>query len=560
MSEFPHAASASVPPLDGTPWSQAWQALIPHQQRLAGQRLSALFSTDPRRAERYSVSAAGLQLDYAKNRLDDPALAALLTLAKAAGLSDGIAAMFRGEPINPTEARPALHIALRGSFTDQADLAVNAEVDSTLARLEALVTSVANRDWRGFSDRPITDIVNIGIGGSDLGPVMATEALRPYHTGRFRSHFLANIDGADFERTLHGLDPATTLFIVASKSFGTLETRKNAEAARAWVLADSGDPAAVARHFVAVSANVAKAVAFGIDERQVFPLWDWVGGRYSLWSAIGLPIMFAIGVNGFRALQQGAQAMDSHFAQAELAHNMPVLLALLGIWYQNLWGARSQAILPYLHDLRRFPDFLQQLEMESNGKSCNLAGEPLAYHSAAVVWGTPGTLGQHSFHQLLHQGTQFIPVDFITALRAHHRVADHHHHLFANCVAQSQALLEGKSLEAATAELLQAGFDHEQARQLAPHKVIAGNRPSNMLLMEQLTPQTLGALIALYEHKVYVQSLIWRINAFDQWGVELGKQLSERISPLLIDGTLPLPDQFDGSTAALIRRYRSGLL
>ncbi|MDY6828354.1 MAG: glucose-6-phosphate isomerase [Pseudomonadota bacterium] len=549
----------SIPHPDDTQLAEAWRRVVEASKGYAGTTLRSLFAAPDghTRADRYCVSAAGITLDYSKNWINGPVMDALVGLGHAAEVPASVTAMFEGAPINATESRPALHVALRGSYRDRPGLEVESAVHDTQSRLLGLYQSLERGDRCGFSGRRIRHIVNIGIGGSDLGPRLVTAALRPFHNGRFQCHFLANIDGEDFLQTTQHLDPEETLFVVASKSFGTLETRKNALAAREWVLAAAGGRAdAIARHFVAVSANVPKAVEFGIEAEQVFPMWDWVGGRYSLWSAIGLPILFAVGPAQFEALLAGARAMDSHFRSAAPEENLPVLLALLGVWYQNLWGARSHVILPYAEGLRQLPDFLQQLDMESNGKSCTRDGGPIDYPTGSVIWGTPGTIGQHSFHQLLHQGTQLIPADFIVALQPITAVDDHQDHLFANCLAQSRALMWGKTLEEAEAEMCNAGVEAREAKRLAPHRAVPGNRPSNTLLLQQLDPANLGALLALYEHKVYVQSLIWNINAFDQWGVELGKALSDAYHPLLT-GTTPLPEELDASTAALIRSYRT---
>jgi glucose-6-phosphate isomerase len=529
-----------------------WPSLQQHHQRLAGSALQDLFTQDTQRAAKFSVEAAGLRLDYSKNFIDTDLLAALVGLSQQADLGRAINDLFSGAMVNHTEKRAALHTALRSPQPVIDATAVN----DTFARMAELVHKVHIGEWRGYSNETITDVVNIGIGGSDLGPQMATHALKPFHTGHVRLHFVSNVDPSCLQDLLSHLNPARTLFIVASKSFTTLETLQNAQAARHWLQqfapGDAGENHATARHFVAVSSAVNKAQAFGIAADNILPMWDWVGGRYSLWSAIGLPIALAIGMEQFNALRAGAHAMDEHFRQAPVAGNMPAILGLLGFWYQHFWHTTSHVVLPYDHYLRYFPDYLQQLDMESNGKRVTRSGEALPYHSGPVIWGSVGTNGQHSFHQLLHQGTHMIPADFILTLQSHQKdCGEQHRHLLANGLAQSQALMCGKSRETVEAELRAQGLADNEIAFLAPHKVITGNRPSNLITIDQLTPATLGALVALYEHKVYVQSVLWDINPFDQWGVELGKQLSGPIFAALEgqDSTL------DGSTAATIRRY-----
>jgi glucose-6-phosphate isomerase len=532
--------------------SPEWQALQQSAAVVKGAplRMKALFAQDPQRHARFSCEAAGILLDYSKNLVTEVVREQLLTLARKAGMQDAIAAMFRGDVINTTEQRQVLHVTLRspkrGTNQEQA-------VHATLDRMEAFVNDVATGHWLGYDGRPITDVVNIGIGGSDLGPAMVYEALTPFHLAHMRCHFVSNVDPVHLEQTLRQLDAGTTLFVLASKTFTTLETTLNAQAARAWVL-QSADEAALRKHFVAVSANVEKAAAFGIDRDSIFPMWDWVGGRYSLWSAIGLPVALGVGMTNFRELLHGAHLMDEHFRTAPFEQNLPVLLALLTLWYLNFLGAESQVLLPYAQNLTLFPAFLQQLDMESLGKSVSSTGVPLDGVSGGIVWGSAGTNGQHSFHQLLHQGTHLIPADFIALAQSATGNREQHRHLLANCFAQSQALMDGKTLEQATLELREAGMDESKAAALAPHKVVPGNRPSNTLLLEKLTPQTLGALTVLYEHKVYAQSIVLGINAFDQWGVELGKALGNRVYSALAakqDCTT-----FDASTNALINRVR----
>jgi glucose-6-phosphate isomerase len=530
-----------------------WQALLQSAAAVKGAplRLKALFAQDADRFARFSCEAAGILLDYSKNLLTDEIRAQLLTLAHNAGVQDAIAAMFRGDVINNTEQRQVLHVALRSPkrATPQEQA-----VHATLDRMEAFVNEVATGTWLGFDGRPITDVVNIGIGGSDLGPAMVYEALAPFHLAQLRCHFVSNVDPVHLEQTLMRLDASTTLFVIASKTFTTLETMLNANAARAWLLQRGADEAALVKHFVAVSANVERAAAFGIDADNIFPMWDWVGGRYSLWSAIGLPVALGIGMTHFRTLLEGAHAMDEHFRAAPFAKNLPVILALLHVWYANFLCAESQVVLPYAQNLHLFPAFLQQLDMESLGKSVDRNGDRLGSPSGAIVWGSAGTNGQHSFHQLLHQGTHLIPADFIAVVQSATGNREQQRQLLANCFAQGQALMDGKTLEQATAELSAQGLSDDAADALAPHKVVPGNRPSNTLLLRKLTPATLGALVALYEHKVYVQSIVLGINAFDQWGVELGKALSSDVYSAIAapkDCTA-----FDASTNALINLSR----
>ncbi|HTQ99985.1 MAG TPA: glucose-6-phosphate isomerase [Candidatus Acidoferrum sp.] len=507
-----------------------------------------LFRIDPTRAGRYRLEAAGLTLDYSKNLLTDAIKSVLLHLALRADMPGRIAALFRGEHVNNTEDRPALHMLLRSPAKATAR---EQEVHATLDRMERFVTAVHDGSWRGHGNQVIRNIVNIGIGGSDLGPAMTYAALTPYHAGNLHCHFVSNVDPLHLEQTLNALSAESTLFVIASKTFTTLETMQNAEAARRWVLQSGVPQSALQKHFVAVSANVEKAAAFGIARDNIFPMWDWVGGRYSLWSAIGLPVALGVGMPDFRALLHGAHLMDEHFRSAELAHNMPVLLALLTHWYYHGHGAHSHAVLPYAQNLHLFPAFLQQLDMESLGKSVDQHGQTLGCDSGGILWGSAGTNGQHSFHQLLHQGTRLIPADFIAAIESHSSNREAHLHLLANCFAQSQALMAGKSVAAAKAELLQQGKTEQEAAWLAPFKVCPGNRPSNTLLMRKLTPATLGALVALYEHKVFAQSVLLDMNAFDQWGVELGKILSTGVFKAFADDAVRT--SLDSSTAALVR-------
>ena len=535
----------------------AWKALVAHRSATKSLRMADEFARDRSRAQTLSLEAAGLFLDYSKNQVTAETMRLLLALAHERGVAAHRDAMMAGERINTTEHRAVLHMALRnpaGSARryplDGADVGV--DVQHELSHMREFTQRVRDGAWRGRTGRAITDVVNIGIGGSDLGPQMVCEALRPFTRADLRTHFVSNVDGASLARVLSKVNAETTLFIVASKVFNTQETLMNARSARDWFIANGGTEADVAQHFVAVSTNADAVRTFGIDTANMFRFWDWVGGRYSLWSATGLSIALAIGMDGFEELLAGAHAMDEHFANAPLEANMPVLLALIGVWNTNFCGASSQCVAPYAQDLHRLPAYLQQLEMESNGKSVDCDGKALSSPSCPVIWGEPGTNGQHAFFQLLHQGTSVIPVDFIAAVRAHDSLPDHHRVLLANCIAQSEALMVGKSEAQVREELRAQGLDAAANDALAPHKVFAGNRPSNTILMDDLSPSTLGALIALYEHKVLVQGVIWGVNSFDQWGVELGKQLAKTIDAELRAGAVS--GAHDASTAALMRR------
>ena len=530
-----------------------WPALEAHRNEWVNTTLAELFEQDSTRADRFNVSAAGLSLDYSKNHLTAETLQLLLKVAEQAQLGDAIKQLLKGQPVNNTENRPALHTALR--FQGEPQTAEHKEVAETLSRMEQLVNDVTCGNWLGYTGQTITDVVNIGIGGSDLGPRMICKALTPYHTGKVNVHFVANIDGCELNDLTKRLNPERTLFLVASKSFSTQETLENALSARAWVLDSGCEQSNLAKHFVAISSKVDKAVDFGIAAENVYPIWDWVGGRYSLWSAIGMPIAFAVGMDNFNALRAGAGAMDTHFAQAPLEKNLPVIMGLVMFWYSEFMGATTQAILPYSNHLGLLPMYLQQLEMESNGKSVTREGTPVDYPTGAIVWGTEGTNGQHSFHQLLHQGTSLIPIDFIATLKSHSPYDHQHRLLFANCVAQSQALLTGRNLETAQSELKAQGHSEEEIAFLAPHKVHPGNRPSSTFVMEKLSPETLGALIAAYEHKVFVIATLLNINPYDQWGVELGKLLGTHVN-IAIE-TTDIPGDWDASTRALIRQYCS---
>ncbi|MDM9653057.1 glucose-6-phosphate isomerase [Pseudomonas wenzhouensis] len=535
----------------------AWQALQQHRAEMAGFSMREAFAADARRFQRFSLDSCGLLLDYSKNLIDERGLELLIQLAEQAGLQESIANLFNGEQVNASEGRAALHTALRSPIgrrllVDGKDIIP--EVHRVLNQVTELVSRIHSGLWRGYSEKPIKEVVNIGIGGSFLGPQLVSEALRPFTQRGVRCHYLANIDGSEFRELTARLDPETTLFIVSSKSFGTLETLKNTLAARDWYLAMGGPEEELHRHFIAVTSNRKAAIEFGIGEENIFPMWDWVGGRYSLWSAIGLPIALAIGISNFKELLAGAYAMDQHFTQAPLAENMPVLMALLGIWYTNFWGAQSHAILPYDHYLRNFTKHLQQLDMESNGKSVRQDGSELNIATGPIIWGGVGCNGQHAYHQLLHQGRLLVPADFIVPVNSYNPLSDHHQWLFANCLSQAQALMQGKTREEAEAELRAKGMPEAEVQRLAPHKVIPGNRPSNILVMNRIAPFELGALVALYEHKVFVQSAIWGINAFDQWGVELGKEMGKEVYQRLT-GQLD-SSASDASTQGLIDHFR----
>ncbi|WP_338845046.1 glucose-6-phosphate isomerase [Massilia sp. W12] len=540
------------------PASPAHHALQAHAQSARNWHMRDLFAADPDRFSRMSLEAAGIFLDYSKNRLDAHTLQLLFALAREKNLAARRDAMFAGAPINNTEGRAVLHTALRAPRELAPQLAqqdVGADVHSVLTRMRRFSDQVRSGQWRGYDGRIITDVVNIGIGGSDLGPKMAAHALRSYSHPRLKMHFVSNVDGHDLDAVLQQIEPATSLFIVASKTFTTIETMMNARSARAWLLAHGGADAeaGLAKHFVAVSTNLAAVTEFGIAPENMFPFWDWVGGRYSLWSAIGLPLMLALGHGYFGDLLAGAHAMDRHFCEAELEQNLPVILAMCGVWNRNYLGFGAHSIACYHQDLAHFPAYLQQLEMESNGKSVRSNGQPVQQATCPLIWGERGTNGQHAYFQLLHQGTDIIPLDFIAALNASHDLPGHQDALLANCFAQAEALMRGKQEDEVRAELRQAGMNETQQAQLLPHKLFAGNRPSNMILLEMLTPHALGALIALYEHKTFVQGVIWDLNSFDQWGVELGKALAATIQRELAGGAAAA---HDSSTAGLIARAR----
>lgn len=521
------------------PQLPAWQALKAHRQAIQNVQLRTLFANDPQRGERMAIEAIGIYLDYSKHRITDETLQLLLQLAEQSNLATHINAMFCGEKINVTEQRAALHVALRtpkekSIYLDGVD--VIPQVHAVLDKMAVFANKIRHGQWQGYTGKRICNIVNIGIGGSDLGPVMAYEALRYYTQRDLTFRFISNIDDTDFAEATRDLNPEETLFIISSKTFTTLETMTNANTARDWILAKLQNPAAIARHFVAVSTNAALVAKFGIDTTNMFEFWDWVGGRYSLDSAIGLSLMIAIGFEHFRDMLAGFHQMDEHFRTTPFASNLPVLMALLTIWYNNFFDAQTVAILPYEQYLKRFPAYLQQLTMESNGKSVTLDGNPVNYQTSPIYWGEPGTNGQHSFYQLLHQGTQLIPCDFIAFMQPLNPLDRHHDLLMANVFAQTAGLAFGEAAEG------------------APHRAFPGNHPSSTLLLEKLTPAALGKLLALYEHNVFTQGVIWQIDSFDQWGVELGKKLAERIVPELESEEMPVL-QHDSSTDALIRRY-----
>jgi len=528
------------------------QHLKTHQAAMAAVHMRELFASDPQRFERYSLQVGDLLLDYSKNRITDETMHLLVRLAEEADVTGWRERMFGGEKINNTENRAVLHVALRNRsnrpvIVDGED--VMPKVNAVIERMGAFAEKVRSGDWRGYTGARITDVVNIGIGGSDLGPQMVVQALKPYRHPDLKLHFISNIDGAHVKEALEALNPETTLFIVSSKTFTTQETMTNAHYARAWFLAQAQDEKSIAQHFVAVSTNGEAVTAFGIDPANMFEFWDWVGGRYSLWSAIGLSIVLAVGADRFAELLEGAQAMDDHFRQAPLDRNMPVILALLGVWYNNFFGAESHAILPYDHYLRSLPAYLEQADMESNGKSVDRDGNAVDYATGAIVWGATGINGQHAFYQLLHQGTKMIPADFIVSVEPHTELQEHHDILVANFLAQTEALMRGR-----TREETQREMGATQTGQFVSHKVFDGNHPSNAILLQKLTPHALGMLIALYEHKIFVQGVIWNLNSYDQWGVELGKQLARRILTEL-HADAPAGGH-DASTNALINYYR----
>ncbi|MBI1391635.1 MAG: glucose-6-phosphate isomerase [Alphaproteobacteria bacterium] len=536
-----------------------WRDLVRHAETLKARRTTDLFAADPQRAADFSVEAAGVFLDFSKNKISREALAALLALANAVDVAGGIKRMVSGERINATENRAVLHVALRDFANRAYDLdgenlaqAVRAE----RARMVAFADAYAKGDLLGFTGEPLDTVVNIGIGGSDLGPRMVVDALKPYWLEGKRTFFVSNVDGRDLGDALDRVDPARTLFVIASKTFTTQETMTNASSARAWFLANGGAEETVARHFVALSTNERAVTAFGIDPANMFRFWDWVGGRFSLWSAIGLSIALQVGSANFERLLRGAHAMDEHFRSAPPAENLPVLLALVGVWTRNFQGVGAHAVLPYDQRLARLPAFLQQADMESNGKSVSLSGAPVGVSTGPIVFGEPGTNGQHAFYQLLHQGTDIVSADFIAAASTHNPIGDHHEKLLANFVAQPEALMVGKTEKQVWAELEKQDFPANEIERIAPHRAFHGDRPSNSILVDRLTPEALGAVIAMYEHKIFVQGLIWGVNSFDQWGVALGKELAKRILPKISPSAPPSTDH-DASTNQIIDRINA---
>lgn len=537
---------------------KSWQALAEHYKKVATLHMRDMFLDDSQRFEKFSLRFNDILLDFSKNRITEETLQLLHGLVEEAGLSSWIEKMFAGEAINNTEHRAVLHVALRNMsgqpmHVDGEDVMplVKAELD----KMEALSEAIRSRKWRGVSGQPITDIVNIGIGGSDLGPVMVTEALRPYGVHDLRVHYVSNVDENHILDTLEKVRPETTLFIVASKTFTTQETMLNANTARSWFLRTISDEAALKKHFVAVSANIAAAEQFGIARENVFAMWDWVGGRYSLWSAIGLSIAIYIGMKNYRSLLLGAYEMDVHFRTTPVAENLPITLALLGVWYNNFFGAQAHVVLPYDQHLHRLPAYLQQADMESNGKYVDRQGKEVTYTTGPIIFGEIGISAQHAFYQLLHQGTKLVPADILAPISDYHSIQDHHRALMSNVFAQAEALMKGKTEEEARQELQQAGMDAAQLEQLLPYKVFQGNKPTNTILFDTLDPKTLGSLIALYEHKIFVQGVIWNINSFDQWGVELGKQLASHILAELEDDKAVT--SHDSSTNGVINYYKS---
>ena len=532
----------------------AWQALARHAEAVRDLHMRDLFAADPQRFERFSLRVGDVLFDFSKNRITDETLRLLVELAQAAGLGRWSEAMFSGEKINTTEGRAVLHTALRNRsntpvFVDGQD--VMPEVNRVLAEMRRFSAAVRSGEWKGYTGKAITDIVNIGIGGSDLGPKMVCEALKPYARADLRVHFVSNVDSTDLVETLKLVSPETTLFLVASKTFTTQETMANAHSARRWFLAAAQDEAAVARHFAAMSTNIEAVRKFGIDPQNMFEFWDWVGGRYSLWSAIGLSIALYLGMERFEELLDGAHQADLHFRSTPFERNIPAIMALLGVWYGNFFGADSHAILPYDQYLLHFPAYFQQGDMESNGKGVTRQGEWVDYATGPVIWGQPGTNGQHAFYQLIHQGTRLIPCDFLAAARSHNPLGEHHPILLSNYLAQTEALMMGKTPAEARTELEAAGLSAAEVDALVPHKTFPGNRPTNSFLYPQLTPRVLGTLIALYEHKIFTQGVIWGVNSFDQWGVELGKQLAKKILPEL--NASQAATSHDSSTNGLIR-------
>ena len=545
--------------LKSVPFDQthAFSLLTKHKSEIDATSIKELFANDAERFDKFSIRFEDILVDYSKNILNEKTKAILVALANECELDDAIERMFTGDTINQTEKRAVLHVALRNR--SNAPIGVDGkeimpDVNAVLEKMKGFSEKVISGAWKGYAGEAITDIVNIGIGGSDLGPVMVTEALKPYKN-HLNLHFVSNVDGTHIAEVLKKVNPATTLFLIASKTFTTQETMANAHSARNWFLANGGSIEDVAKHFVAISTNEKSVVEFGIDADNMFGFWDWVGGRYSLWSAIGLSIVLSIGFENFVELLEGAHAMDKHFRTADFSENIPVLLALLGIWYNNFFGADTQAILPYDQYMHRFSAYFQQGDMESNGKYVGRDGKEVSYQTGPIIWGEPGTNGQHAFYQLIHQGTKLVPCDFLAPAVSHNQIGNHHTLLLSNFFAQTEALMNGKTLDEVVAEFKKAGKSDEEIAELAPFKVFKGNRPTNSILFKQLTPRTLGSLVAMYEHKIFVQGIIWNIYSFDQWGVELGKQLANKILPeLTSEETIT---SHDSSTNALINAYKA---
>ena len=537
--------------------TEAWKALTAHFETAQDMNLKSLFAEDSERFAKFSASfGSDLLVDYSKNLINEETMQRLFALAKEVDIQSAIKAMFSGEKINRTEDRAVLHTALRNRsntpvYVDGQD--VMPAVNAVLEKMKSFSVRVISGEWKGFTGKAITDVVNIGIGGSDLGPYMVTEALVPFKN-HLTMHFVSNVDGTHIAETLKGVDPETTLFLVASKTFTTQETMTNAHTARDWFLKAAGDEAHVAKHFAALSTNGKAVAEFGIDTENMFEFWDWVGGRYSLWSAIGLSIILSIGFDNYVELLAGAHEIDKHFVETPLEQNIPVILALIGIWYNNFHGAETEAILPYDQYMHRFPAYFQQGNMESNGKFVDRNGDAVTYQTGPIIWGEPGTNGQHAFYQLIHQGTKMIPCDFIAPAKTHNPTGDHHQKLMSNFFAQTEALAFGKSAETVREELVKAGKSEDEIAALVPFKVFEGNRPTNSILVKEITPRSLGNLIAIYEHKIFVQGVIWNIFTFDQWGVELGKQLANQILPELVDGSKVV--SHDSSTNGLINAFK----
>lgn len=537
--------------------TQAYKYLTDHYIDIVSKSLKEMFDADDQRFNKFSIQFEDILLDYSKNRIDDETIALLIQLAKECSLKEAINAMYSGEKINVTEGRPVLHIALRNRsntpiYVDGKD--VMPDVNKVLDQMKSFSEAIISGEWKGYTGKAITDVVNIGIGGSDLGPVMVTEALKAYKN-HLNLHFVSNVDGTHIVETLKAVDPETTLFLVASKTFTTQETMGNAHSARDWFLASGATEADVAKHFAALSTNAAAVEKFGIDTKNMFEFWDWVGGRYSLWSAIGLSIALSIGFENFADLLAGAHATDNHFKSAEFDQNIPVIMGLIGIWYNNFFEAETNVILPYDQYLHRFSAYFQQGDMESNGKHVDRNGKDVDYSTGPIIWGEPGTNGQHAFYQLIHQGTKLIPADFIAPAQSHNPLGEHHNMLLSNFFAQTEALMNGKTEEVVIEELKAAGKSGEEIAKIAPFKVFEGNRPTNSFLIKKITPYTLGALIAAYEHKIFTQGIIWNIYSFDQWGVELGKQLAGKILPELKDNAEI--SSHDSSTNGLINQYKA---